>query len=152
MYTLIKVQETISSASYDRNKTCKQSNNPLHPLMGGLQPLEPRAHLPRSLHLRREQDEAIPSSRHVRKHKYGTETRERHKPFGGRPKTKEKILTAPSADREERIKLLLLNLNRIVDRTPNRTATGAGYILPRQNPTGGSASDFSMGQGASAIP
>jgi len=40
------------------------------------------------------QDEAIPSSRHVREEKYRNETRERHNPLGGLPKTKEKILTA----------------------------------------------------------
>jgi len=39
MYSLIKVQETVWSASYDRNKTCKQSNDPLHPLMGKVNPL-----------------------------------------------------------------------------------------------------------------
>jgi len=102
MYSLFKVQETIWSASYDRNKTHKQSNDPLHPLMGKIKPLQPRAHPPPQQHLRRKQDEAIPSSRHVRKDKYRKETRERHKPFGGPPKTKEKILTAPSADREGR--------------------------------------------------
>ena len=68
------------------------------------------------------------------------------------PRTNEQNLTAPSADREERIKLLLLNLKRNVTRTPNRTATGAGYILTRQKPGGGGTSDFSMGQGGSAIP
>jgi len=118
MYSLIKVQETVWSASYDRNKTCKQSNDPLHPLMGKIKPLQPRAHPPPSQHLRRKQDGAVSSSRHVRKDKYRKETRERHKPFGGPPETKEKILAAPSADREERIKLLLLNLKRIVDRDP----------------------------------
>jgi len=39
MYSLFKVQETIWSASYDRNKTHKQSNDPLHPLMGKIKPL-----------------------------------------------------------------------------------------------------------------
>jgi len=39
MYSLIKVQETVWSASYDRNKTCKQSNDPLHPLMAKIKPL-----------------------------------------------------------------------------------------------------------------
>jgi len=39
MYSLIKVQETIWSASYDRNKTYKQSNHPLHPLMEKIKPL-----------------------------------------------------------------------------------------------------------------
>jgi len=39
MYSLIKVQETVWSASYDRNKTYKQSNDPLHPLMGKIKPL-----------------------------------------------------------------------------------------------------------------
>jgi len=39
MYSLFKVQETICSASYDRNKTHKQSNDPLHPLMGKIKPL-----------------------------------------------------------------------------------------------------------------
>ena len=39
MYSLIKVQETVWSASYDRNKTSKQSNDPLHPLMGKITPL-----------------------------------------------------------------------------------------------------------------
>jgi len=33
MYLLIKVQETVWSASYNRNKTCKQSNDPLYPFM-----------------------------------------------------------------------------------------------------------------------
>jgi len=94
MYSLIKVEETVWSASYDRNKTCKQSNDPPHPLMGKIKPHQPRAHHPPSQHLRRKQDEAIPSSRHVRKDKYRKETRERHKPFGGPPKTKERILTA----------------------------------------------------------
>ena len=39
MYSLFKAQETIWSASYDRNKTYKQSNDPLHPLMGKIKPL-----------------------------------------------------------------------------------------------------------------
>jgi len=69
--------------------------------MGKIKPLEPRAHPPPSEHPKRKQDEAIPSSRRVRKDKYRKETRVRHKPFGGLPKTKEKILTAPSADGEE---------------------------------------------------
>jgi len=46
MYSLIKVQETVWSASYDRNKTYKQSNDPLHPLMGKVKPLQTRAHPP----------------------------------------------------------------------------------------------------------
>jgi len=70
MYSLIKVQETLWSASYDRNTTCKQSYNPLHPLMGKIKHPETRAHPPPMWHLRRKQDEAIPSSRHVRKDKY----------------------------------------------------------------------------------
>ena len=48
MYSLIKVQETIWRASYDRNKTYKQSNDLLHPLMGKIKPLQPRAHPPPS--------------------------------------------------------------------------------------------------------
>ena len=48
MYSLIKVQETMWSASYDRNKTYKQSNDPLHPLMGKIKPLQSRAHPPPS--------------------------------------------------------------------------------------------------------
>jgi len=31
---VVKVQETVWSASYDRNKTIKQSNRPLHLVMG----------------------------------------------------------------------------------------------------------------------
>jgi len=46
MYSLIKVQETVWSASYDRNKTYKQSNDPLHPLIGKIKPLQSRAHPP----------------------------------------------------------------------------------------------------------
>jgi len=33
MYSLLKVQETAWSASYDESKTCKQSNGPLHLVM-----------------------------------------------------------------------------------------------------------------------
>ena len=46
MYLLIKVQGTTWSASYGENKTNKQSNEPLHALMGKVKPLEPRAHPP----------------------------------------------------------------------------------------------------------
>jgi len=49
------------------------------------------------------------------------------------PKTNEKNTTAPSAEQEERIKLLLDNLKRKVTRTPNQKATGAGYILNEAN-------------------
>jgi len=70
--------------------------------MGKIKPLKTRAHPPPFYHLRREQDGAIPSFRHIRKNKYRNENRERYKPFGGLPKTKGKILTAPSADPEER--------------------------------------------------
>jgi len=34
MYSLLKVQETTWSASYGENKTYKQSNGPLHLVMG----------------------------------------------------------------------------------------------------------------------
>jgi len=102
MFSLIKVQETVWSARYDRNKTYKQSNDPLHPLIGKIKLLQTRADPPPSQHLRRKKDGAIPSSRHVRKNKYRKETRERDKPFGGPPETKEKNLTAPSAYKEER--------------------------------------------------
>ena len=102
MFSLIKVQETVWSASYDRNKTYEQSNDPLHPLIGNIRPHQTRAHPPPLQHLRRKQDGAIPSSRHVRKDKCRKETRERHKPVGGPPKTNEKILTAPSADGDGR--------------------------------------------------
>jgi len=89
-----KVQEIAWSASYGENKTIKESNDPHHPLMGKIKPLKTRAHPPPSQHLRRKQDEAIPSSRHVRKDKYRNETNESHKPFGGSPSPKEKNLTA----------------------------------------------------------
>ena len=102
MYSLMKVQETVWSASYDRNKTCKQSNNPLHPLMGKIKLPQNRAHPPPSQHLRRKQDGAIPSARHVRKDKYRKETRERHKPFGGPPKTKDKIFMAQAPTKGEK--------------------------------------------------
>jgi len=46
MYSLIKVQETAWSASYGENKTYKQSNHLLHPLMGKIRPLKPRAYPP----------------------------------------------------------------------------------------------------------
>ena len=39
MYSLIKVQETVWSASYDRNKTYKQCNDPLDPRRGKIKPL-----------------------------------------------------------------------------------------------------------------
>jgi len=44
MYSVIKVQETAWRASYGRNKTYKQSNDLLHPLMGKIRPIEPRGH------------------------------------------------------------------------------------------------------------
>ena len=47
-YSVIKVQETAWSSSYGRNKTYKQSNDLLHPLMGKIKPLETRAHPPPS--------------------------------------------------------------------------------------------------------
>jgi len=102
MYLLIKVEETLWSARYDRNKTYKQSNDAPHPDMGKIKPFETRAHPPPSHHLRRKQDEAISSSRWVKKDQYRNKTRERHKPFGGLAKTNERILTAPSADDEGR--------------------------------------------------
>jgi len=74
--------------------------------MGKIKPLETRAHPSPSQHLRRKQDGAMPSSRHVRKDKYRNETKERHKPFGRPPTTKEMISTAKGRQRGK-IKLLL---------------------------------------------
>ena len=45
-FKVTKVQEPAWSASYGVNKTFKQCNDPLHPLMGKIKPLETRAHPP----------------------------------------------------------------------------------------------------------
>jgi len=68
--------------------------------------IEFRAHLTPLQHLKGKQDGAIPSSRHVRKDMSRHETRARHKPSGGLPKTKENNVTAQGRQ-SGRIKLPL---------------------------------------------
>ena len=148
MYSLIKVQETVWSASYDRNKTYKQSNDPLHPLIGKIKPLKPRAHPSPSQHLRRRQDGALPSSRHLRKDKYRNQTRERHKPFGGPPKTKEEIYTAQVPTKRKAKTTIAGCLNGI---SPTKRLRGNAFTRA-ECPEIGDASDFRRGQGGSAIP
>ena len=46
MYSLIKVQETVWSTSYDRNKTCKQSNDRFTPSWEKSNPSSPEPTLP----------------------------------------------------------------------------------------------------------
>jgi len=72
-------------------------------------PLKIRKRPPPIQHLRRKQDKAIPSSRHLRKDIIEMKPRQ-DKTLQRAPKTKENYPRAPSADREERIKLLLHNL------------------------------------------
>ena len=92
---------------YGKNKTCKQSNDSLHPLMGKIPPLETRAPPPPEQHLRPKQDAAIPSSRHVMKDMNRNETRAGHKPFGGPPFNKRKLYSGiKCTQRGEKINLL----------------------------------------------
>jgi len=103
----VKVQEITWNASYAKSKT-HLTNNPhlRHPIMGKGQAPQNQRMLPPIRHLRRKQDEAIPPSRHVRKDIIDMKP-EQDKTLQRVPKTRENNVTAPSADREERIKVLL---------------------------------------------
>jgi len=90
----------------------------------------------------------MPSSRHVRKNKYRKETRERHKPFGGPPKQKKGFLRhqVPTERRDKTTVAGCPNNN------PYLLGCGAGVRHGESTRKIGDASDFSMGQGGSAIP
>ena len=120
--------------------------------MGKIKPLWPRADPPPSQHLRRKQDEAIPSSRHVRKDKYRKGTRERHKPFGGPPKNKRKDSDGTKCRREGKIKLLLPDAIAESHSTPNPKGYRGRQVGDGLSPVIGDELDFSMGQGGSSIP
>ena len=149
---MLRYKKSHGALAIAKTKSTKLNNpHPRHPLLGNSQaPQNQRTPPPPIQHPRRKQDKAIPPSRQVRKDIIEMKPKQ-DKTLPRAPRTNQKNLTAPSADREERIKLLLLNLKRKVHRIPNRTATGAGNIPTRQKPRGGGPSDFSMGQGGRGI-
>jgi len=81
-------------------------------------------------HLRRKQDEAIPSSRHITKDIIEVKPKQDQTLRRG-PKTNQKNLMPPSAEREERIKLLLLNL-KMKNNSKRQTRRLQGQVLSQQ--------------------
>ena len=152
IYLLLRYKKSRESASYGENKTHQTKQpTPVSPPLGKKPgPSKPENAPPHTaLKTKARRSNTSLQTRKARHDRNQANTRQNP---SAATRTNEKNLTAASADREERIKLLLPNLKRRVTRTPNRTATWAGYISTRQKPGGGGTSDISMGQGGSAIP
>jgi len=148
MYLLIKVQETAWSTSYGENKTYKQSNDLLHPLMGKI--TTPRSQSP-LLPL-------IAPKTKARRSNTLLQTRE-EKQVLKQNQGKKQTLRRPPKTKEKKLQHKVL-----MERKGKTTTAGCLTVCPLPSWLWdrcchgqgarkiSDTSDFSMGQGGSAIP